>query len=488
MKKVLAFDLGASSGRAILGMLCGGRITAEEVHRFENRPSEINGHMYWNILGLFESVKDGIRLCIQNGHTDIESIGIDTWGVDYGLLDADGELTGCVYHYRDPRTDGIEDYLEKTVGLEKLFMSSGIQNIWFNTSYQLAAAARDKRGAFDNARRLLLIPDLLGYFLTGACKNEYTAAVTTQLYDLRGSHWNSELMASLGIPSRLFGDIIYPGQQLGQLKPELAKELSAGPVPVLAVACHDTASAVCAIPALEEDFVFISCGTWSLFGTELPAPIISSEVYRAGFSNEGSATGKIKFLKNIMGLWIVQECRRCWRQYGEDISFAALEHLARESAPFKSWIDVEDSAFKNPDDMPAAIKDYCRRTGQYVPETKGEIIRCVVESLALKYRSSIDELTRITGKEYKTVHIVGGGVKNRLLCQFTANATGRPVVAGPVEGTAFGNIAVQLMANGGIASIAQARSIIRDSIELDEYAPLQTDEWERAYRRYLEII
>lgn len=484
--KVLAFDLGASSGRGIILSHEKGKFQYEEFYRFRNEPVTLYGHMYWDFPRICHEIKNGLICCAQNGHKDIAAIGIDTWGVDYGLLDKDGDLLGMVYHYRDGRTKGIGAEIEKRIGVKNIFMRSGIQSIWFNTSYQLCAMKKSKPEVLALAKKFLMIPDLITYYLTGVMKNEYTAAVTTQLYNVAEGKYDDRILDSLGLPPEIFGETVNPGETIGILKDGTAAEcgLPLG-IPVIAAACHDTASAVTAVPCPEEDFVFISCGTWSLLGTELDSPIVNDKAYEWGFSNEGMPEKKIKLLRNIMGLWIIQECRNYRLKRGEKLSFDDMERAASESAPFRSFIDVEDDRFANPENMENEIKAYCRETGQPVPESLGETLRCAYESLAMKYRYSVEKLEQLTGKIFSAIHIIGGGCRDKLLCGFTADASGKNVVAGPAEATALGNGINQFIGLGVIASVAEGREILRRSIVTESYTPRNKESWDKAYSVYL---
>ncbi len=486
--KVLAFDLGASSGRGIILSYEKGKFQYEEFYRFRNEPVTLYGHMYWDFPRICHEIKNGLICCAQNGHKDIAAIGIDTWGVDYGLLDKDGDLLGMVYHYRDGRTKGIGAEIEKRIGVKNIFMRSGIQSIWFNTSYQLCAMKKSKPEVLALAKKFLMIPDLITYYLTGVMKNEYTAAVTTQLYNVAEGKYDDRILGSLGLPPEIFGETVNPGETIGILKDGTAAEcgLPLG-IPVIAAACHDTASAVTAVPCPEEDFVFISCGTWSLLGTELDSPIVNDKAYEWGFSNEGMPEKKIKLLRNIMGLWIIQECRNYRLKRGEKLSFDDMERAASESAPFRSFIDVEDDRFANPENMENEIKAYCRETGQPVPESLGETLRCAYESLAMKYRYSVEKLEQLTGKIFSAIHIIGGGCRDKLLCGFTADASGKNVVAGPAEATALGNGINQFIGLGVIASVAEGREILRRSIGTESYTPQNKESWDKAYSVYLKV-
>lgn len=485
--KTLAFDFGASSGRAMLGEFDGRAISLGELHRFSNDPVLAGGRLYWDILRLFHEVKAGLFAAAAGG--EISSIGVDTWGVDFGLLDEGGELLGNPVHYRDARTEGYLEKAEELFGREYIFSETGIQFLWFNTIYQLMAIKEQNPSRLEAAKTLLFIPDLFNYFLTGVKATEYTAATTSQLYNPVKSDWSLGLIDKIGLPREMFLPARAPGQILAPLSKALRDEVNMGEVPVSLVASHDTGSAVVSAPAKEgEDYLYISCGTWSLLGIETTEPILSERAMELSFTNEGGACGTIRFLKNIMGLWIEQECRNQWIREGERLSFEELEAAARKSGEFTAFIDPDDLTFAAPGDMPKRIREFCARTNQRVPETKGEIVRIIIESLALKYRRTLELLEDIIGKRLDIVHILGGGVQDSLLCQFTANATKRPVIAGPVEATSMGNIGVQLMALGEVSSLAEVRGIISNSFEPKEYPPQDGEAWDAAYERFLKIL
>ncbi len=487
--KFLAFDFGASSGRAMLATFDGEKITLEEKHRFSNDPVEINGSLHWDVLRLFFEIKQGILKCANSGDRDIDCIGIDTWGVDYGLLDENDKLLGNPYHYRDTRTDGMYDEAFKKVSKEEIFESTGIAFNWFNTLFQLLSAKLSNDTALKNAKTLLFMPDLFNFFLTGEKKCEYTIASTSQMFDSKTHKWADNLLDKMGLPKNIFADIVYPGETVGTLKPELAEELGVAEIPVIAVASHDTGSAVASVPVTDtKDFIYISSGTWSLMGVELQEPNISKEVMEHNFTNEGGVNKTIRFLKNIMGLWLIQESRRQWDREGELLSFDELERQANEAEPFASLIDPDYPEFQTPGNMPKRIRKYCERTGQKVPETKGEIVRCIAESLAFKYRKTIEGMEEVNGKKYNVVHIVGGGIKDKMICKFTANATKRVVEAGPVEATSIGNVLVQAMAVGAIKDLTEGRHVVKNSFDITRYEPENSDVWDAAYEKWNEII
>ena len=487
--KFLAFDFGASSGRAMLAKFDGKKIELEEKHRFSNDPVEINGGLYWDALRLFFEIKQGILNCAHSGDGDIDAIGIDTWGVDYGLLDKNDKLLSNPYHYRDTRTDGMYDKAFAVVPKEEIFNETGIAFNWFNTIYQLLASKLEDDSALKEAKTMLFMPDLFNFFLTGKKRTEYTIASTSQMFDSRTYDWAYNLLNKLGIKTDMFADMIYPGEIVGTLKPELAEELGVGEIPVVAVASHDTGSAVASVPVVDEkDFIYISSGTWSLMGVELDAPNVSEDAMKYNFTNEGGVNKTIRFLKNIMGLWLIQECRRQWQREGTLLSFDELEREAREAEPFASLIDPDYPAFQTPGNMPRRIREYCEKTGQKVPQTTGAIIRAIAESLAFRYRSTVEGMEDVTGKKYSVINIVGGGIKDKMICQFTANATNRTVSTGPVEATSIGNIVVQGIAMGAIKDLKEGRQIVRNSFDITEYKPENTEAWDEAYAKWKEII
>ncbi len=490
MIKTLAFDFGASSGRAILGQYDGKRLTLEETHRFPNNPVQIGNSLHWDVLRLFYEIKQGIVQTVHQGHRDIASIGIDTWGVDFGLLDAQGNLLGNPYHYRDSRTDGMLDEACRIAGREEIFGQTGIELIWFNTLYQLMAMSRQGSAILEKADKLLMMPDLFNYFLTGVTASEYTNSTTSQMYNVSEGKWAVDLMKKLGVPTDLYLDVVKPGTKIGTLLPEISKELGVPAIPVVSVASHDTASAAVSVPVTEgEDYAFISCGTWSIMGAEIDKPLINERTRRLNFTNEGGTGDKVLLMKNIMGLWLIQECKRQWEiDDGVAVSFNDLEQAAREAAPFECFIDPDDMSFAAPNNMPDKVAAFCKKTGQKVPQTKGEIIRCIAQSLALKYRYTVESLEEIQGKKINRIHMVGGGIKDKLICSFTANATKREVVTGPVEATAIGNNLVQLMALGELKNLAEARQLVRDSFDTTTYTADHPLDWDGAYeifRKYL---
>lgn len=487
INKVLAFDFGASSGRAMLFIYDGEKLCAEEMHRFSNDPVLAGGSFYWDVLRLFHEIKTGILKTIHAGHSDILSIGIDTWGVDFGLFDENGRLLGNPYHYRDSRTDGMIEQADRELGKRYIFERTGLQFNFFNSLFQLMAMREDS--ILPLAEHLLFMPDIFNYFLTGEMKNEYTEASTSQLLDARSKTWDKELIKRAGLPEKLFGELIQPGTVVGYLTDELCEELGCPKIPVIAVGSHDTASAVASVPVTEHySYAYISSGTWALMGSELDRPEISDASYQYDFTNEGGVCGRICFQKNIMGLWIVQECRRQWEREGKRFTFNDLEQAARSAAPHRSFIDPDDHCFVSPGNMPERIRNFCKKSGQPVPRTEGEVIRCAVESLALKCRMVTEAIEDILGKTLEVIHMLGGGIKDTMLCEFVACATGKRVIAGPVEATGTGNALLQFMGLGKISDLTAARSVVKQSFPVKHYEPADAEAWEKAYDNYKKLI
>ena len=467
---VAAVDLGASSGRVMLGRVEPDRLNLVEVNRFPNVPVRIAGTLHWDILALYRGILDGLRVAGREaGH--LTSIGIDSWAVDYGLVDAGGALLGNPVHYRDERTDGAMEKVLARVPAEEVYQVTGLQFLPFNTLYQLAASARSPQLAA--ARSLLLVPDLLSYWLTGVAGTEVTNASTTQLLDVRSRTWSDRLLAAAGVSADLFPPMRQPGDGAGELLPDVLDETGlAGPVPVTAVGSHDTASAVVGVPAAGEQFAYVSCGTWSLVGVELDTPVLTEESRRANFSNEGGVDGTIRYLRNAMGLWLLQESIRSWKAAGLPADLAALLHDAAGVPAFSAVVDASDPAFLPPGDMPARIAAACRRTGQTPPQSQAETVRCILDSLALAHRVAVHDAVRLSGRDVNAVHIVGGGARNMLLCQLTADACGRPVIAGPVEAAALGNVLVQARAAGVVpGDLGTLRALLRRTQDLRTYEP-----------------
>lgn len=485
-KRVLAFDFGASSGRAIIGCFDGDKITLEEVHRFSNDPVSVGGTVYWDVLRLFYEIKQGIiKAKIAGG---FDSIGIDTWGVDFGLIDSEGKLMENPVHYRDARTVGLVDEAFKTMPKEKLYGITGIQFMELNTLFQLISLKKYRPWMLERADKMLFMPDLFGYMLTGKMCAEYSIASTSQLIDLDKKTWSKEILDAFGIKDSVFAPLVQPGTVLGELSKEVCEECGVDPVPVISVCGHDTQSAITSVPCEDGDFAFLSSGTWSLFGTELDKPIVNETSMNINITNEGGFDGSTGFLKNIIGLWLIQESRRQWKREGKEYSYADLEKLALAAEPFKCFIDPDAPEFVPHGNIPERVREFCRKTGQYVPETVGEIMRCIYESLAMKYRLTFEKLRECTERDYPVIHVIGGGTKDGLLCQMTANSCDRTVKAGPIEATVMGNVAVQLMSDGSVKNIGQARKIVADSSELKTFEPKDTDKWAGAYEDFLKVV
>lgn len=484
-KRVLAIDFGASSGRAIVGSFDGEKITLNEVHRFSNDPVKVGDTVYWDVLRLFHEIKQGVIMAKQLGSFD--SIGIDTWGVDFGLLDKYGCLLENPVHYRDERTKGLIEECAKTVPNDEFYGTTGIQFMELNTVYQLYALKKYRPHILERAAHLLFMPDLFGYMLTGKMTTEYSIATTSQMVDIKTKNWALTTLERLGIPTRLLCDIVPSGTPLGEIREDIAEECGVAGAKVISVCGHDTQSAITAVPCTEGDFAFLSSGTWSLFGTELAEPIVNQKSLEMNVTNEGGYGQRVGFLKNIIGLWLIQESRRHWNRNGESYSYADLERLALEAEPFKCFIDPDAPEFVPHGDIPARVREFCRKTNQPVPESTGEVMRCIYESLAMKYRLTLEKLEDCTGKRYPAIHVIGGGVKDTLLCKMTASACNRKVIAGPIEATVLGNIAVQLISSGAIADIDEARKIIRNSENTAEYLPSSPDAWSNAYERFKTI-
>ncbi len=469
MSNYLAADLGAESGRVILGSLAGRRLEIEEIRRFPNQPVELPCGLYWDAFRLFHEIVEGLTIAGRERHVKPAGIGVDTWGVDFGLLGADGGLIDCPRHYRDPRTNGIPDRLFETVPRAEVFARTGIQIMSINSLYQLYATRLANPAALDNSKRLLFMPDLLDYWLTGVERNEVTISSTSQFYAAKTRRFDTEMLERLGIPSRILAELIEPGCTLGPLLPRLAEATGLGAVPVHAVGSHDTASAVAAVPARGDGWCYISSGTWSLMGVESAAPVIDEQSYKLNFTNEAGVGGCTRLLKNIAGLWLLQECRRAWAAEGERFGYEELMHMAEAAGPARTIVDPDD--FLQPGDMPARIAAWCGQHSLEAPRTKGEFCRTILESLAHRYCEVLHGLEGLTGSRIHTIHIVGGGSRNSLLNQLVADATGRKVVAGPIEATAAGNLLVQAIGSGEVSGIDEAREIVRQSFPITEFRP-----------------
>ena len=483
----------------MLGAFDGRTIQLKEVHRFANKPVRIGAHFHWNVLSLWDEIVTGIRKAAQED--PISSMGIDTWGVDFGLLNANGELIANPYHYRDNHTDGMMDEAFKVLSRKAIYGHTGLQFLQFNSLYQLYAMQRANAAALAQARTLLMIPDLFHYWLTGTKACEFTNATTTQFFNPHTNTWAREVLSALNIPDHFLAEVVPPGSTLGSLSAHTLRNLGVlglESVKVIAPATHDTGSAVAAVPATNNSYAYISSGTWSLMGIESKTPIITDQSLEFNITNEGGVgggvggvgdgVGSFRVLKNIMGLWLVQECRRKWITSPSELPYGELMQLAQQAMPLRSFVNPDAHDFLHPDDMPQAIANFCRATHQPVPVDRGAVLRCALESLALKYRYTLEQLEQLTGKRIEVIHILGGGSQNTLLCQLAANACGRLVLAGPVEATALGNVMVQLLAQGTFASLDEARAVERASFPLVTYEPKDESAWDEAYERFLMLV
>jgi rhamnulokinase len=484
----LAVDMGASGVRAVVGRLHSGRFELRELHRFENGPAELLGHLHWDVLGLWRGLKAGMERFAGEVGGELAGIGVDTWGVDFALLDERGRILGNPYHYRDARTDGAPEELFRSLPEDRVYGRTGIQVMQINTLFQLFSMKRESDPQLEAAHTLLMMPDLFSYLLSGAKVGEYTIASTSQMLDARRREWASGFLSELGLPTRLLPELVRPGTIIGTLRPELAQATGVGPVPVIATAAHDTASAVAAIPELSQESAYISSGTWSLVGVEVAEPVLSEEARQLNFTNEGGVAGTIRLLKNVAGLWLLQECRRQWRREGNELSWNEILQSAAAAPPFRSIVDPDSSEFLNPGDMPVAIRSFCRRTGQPEPESVGELARCCLESLALRYRWVIGALESLTGRRLTTIRVVGGGSRNDTLNRFTADACNLPVVVGPVEATAYGNVMVQALATGELPDLASGRRAIGDSVERRCFEPQAPSAWDEPFERFQALL
>jgi rhamnulokinase len=484
--KLLAIDLGAESGRGVLGSFNGDRLALDVVHRFPNGPVQTLDTLHWDVLRLHAEILNSLRAGAGRG--GVESVGVDTWGVDFALLGRGGTLLGNPRHYRDPHTEGAMEAAFQRVPKAEIYRRTGLQFMRINSLYQLLALQRDRSPLLDVAESILFMPDLFHYFLTGTQANEYTDASTSQLLDPHTRTWATDLIDKFGLPAGMFGTVVQPGTVLGPLRPSVASDTGLAAVPVVAPATHDTGSAVAAVPARGESWAFISSGTWSLLGAELPQPLVTDDTLAANFTNEGGVAGTTRLLKNIMGLWLVQECRRCWEKGGKSYTYDELVKLAEAAPPFVSLVDPDDAAFLLPPSMPAAVAEFCRKCDQPVPAEPGAVVRCCLESLALKYRWVLEKLEGLIGRRLDVIHVVGGGSQNALLCQWTADACGRPVLAGPVEATALGNVLVQLLGLGLLGSLADGREVVRRSVAVTVYEPRDAARWDEQAGRFANLV
>lgn len=489
-KTVLAFDIGASSGRAILSTIEDGKMVLQEVHRFPNDPVCVNGTLYWDILRIFHEIKQGIKKAVnevRNGH--IDSMGIDTWGVDFGFINKEGKLSDNPVHYRDERTNGAIEEIEKSISREELYRKTGIQFMFSNSLYQIVGLKRQNTNAFINAEKFLMIPDLIINFLTGSTACDVTAASTTQMYNPENGIWCEDVLERLKIPTYFLPELVQPGTYRGKIKSEICMEMNIPHIPVYTVAEHDTASALVAVPYRKnEKAACISCGTASIIGVECAKPFLSGKSFEYNFTNEAGYSGTVRLMKNILGMWLINESRRWWEKADRLYSFEELSSLANAAEPFKCIVNPDDDSFVAPGNLPERIADFCEKTGQPRPETVGETVRCIYESLALKHAIRLNMLSEITGTDYDTVHIVGGGSKNTLFCSMLASACGCKVVAGPGEATAIGNCTVQFISLGEIKDLAEARTLIVNSCDINVYDPVDTEIWKNVYSKYYDIL
>jgi rhamnulokinase len=489
----LAIDIGASSGRHVAGLFDGQRLSLDELYRFENHPVAAAGTLYWDLLSQWQQILSGLRVAHSKHGGRVASIGVDTWGVDYALLGRKDELLGNPVCYRDARTNDMMDRAFSIVPREQIFAHTGLQFMQINTLYQFLAMQAQNSPLLEIAESFLMMPDVFHWLLSGVKSVEVTNATTTQFFDPVKGRWASELLERFNLPTRFLGDVVQPGTKLGLLTRAVESETGLKGVPVVAPGTHDTASAVMAVPAASKpgarpDWCYISSGTWSLMGVEVPQPVINEKCLSLNFTNEGGIGGTTRLLKNICGLWLVQECRRNWNESGKSYSWDHLTAAATAAKPLTSFINPDDPGFLAPKDMPAAIREFCRRTNQTVPADEGAVIRCVLESIAMQYRRVLGWLEELIGGRVETIHIVGGGANNRQLCQMAADACNRRVLAGPTEATAIGNLMIQAVAAGEVGGIAQAREVIRQSFSVEEYQPVNPTQWNDRYSNYLAVV
>jgi len=479
----LAFDIGAASGRALVGELKNNQIRVREIYRFKNRMVSKGSHLVWDVYDLFDEIKKGLMICEEENTKPISSMGLDTWGVDFGLFDQKGNLISLPFAYRDPRNKKAMEQFLKKISPQKIYELTGIQFLQFNSIFQLYALKTQNPEIMDKTRDLLFMPDIFNYFLTGKIATEFSYATTSQLFNPQKDNWDEQLFKGLEVPVSIMQKVTTGGKNLGLIKKPVAEEIGIKPHSVVLTAAHDTASAVSAVPAQGNDWAFISSGTWSIIGVELDSPLITEESYKLNFTNEGGMGHRFRLSKNITGLWLLQECRNKWNKK-RDLSYEVLMEKADSAKPFRSLVNPDHSLFLKPPDMTKALVRFCRKSGQPRPTDTGEFVRCILESLALKYRYVFDELCFLSPHPVRKVHIIGGGSRNHILCQFTANALGVPVITGPAEATAVGNIMIQALAKNQVSTIEDMRSVISNSFDLRVYMPERSDEWEKNYERF----
>lgn len=488
MKKnaYLAFDFGAESGRAILGSIENNRLHLEEIHRFANGMLNLFGRFHWNIYRLYEEILTSLNLCAEKG-ISLKSIAFDTWGVDFALLAPDGSVLGLPFAYRDSHTKQSMPQVFETISPEEIYRLTGIAFMQFNSLYQLQALKRDNSPFLQSAKDLLFMPDLFNYMLTGVKKTEFTFATTSQLFNPHTQSWESALFEAIGVSPALMQEVVPPASPIGKLRSDVCKKTGINQTTVTAVASHDTNSAIAAAPAQGENWAYISSGTWSLMGIENKSPIINEQVRKMNFTNEGGIGNSFDFLKNIMGLWLLQQTRKAWSKE-KKYDYAELVEISRRAKPFACFVDPDEESFLNPPDMPQAIVEYCRKTGQQPPTEHSAFVRCIFDSLALKYRYVLDQIREAASRQIDKIHVIGGGAQNRLLNQFTANATGVPVVAGPFEATAIGNIMVQALSTGNVSGLSHMRQVVLNSFETETFRPTDRAKWEQAYENFRKLI
>ncbi len=482
-KQYIAVDLGAESGRVMLGTISDAELKLEEIHRFGNGPIEQAGSLRWDFNKLFSNIKDGIAKAVKAADRQVCGIGVDSWGVDFGLIDENGELIENPYHYRDSRTNGMMDKAFELMGKRQVYDNTGIQFMQLNTVYQLLSLSLSRPEVLKKTDKMIFMADLVSYHLCGQAFAEYSLASTSQLMDMKTGRWSKEIFDQLSLPMELMPKVVAPGTVVGKLNDELAKQVGCKPIDIIAIGSHDTAIAVAAVPVSEKNWAYLSSGTWSLMGLEIRHAVINDETYKYQFTNEGGVANTILLLKNIMGLWIVQECKRQWKSDGDDLSYLQITNMAQEAEPFKAFINSNDNAFFAPGSMPERINMYLADNDQSTIDDEGQIVRVILESLALNYRWVIEKLEEINGSSVDVLHIVGGGIQNELLCQFAANATGKKVVTGPIEATASGNIIMQAIAKGQFGSLAEAREVVANSFELKSYSPQDVQIWDEQYKK-----
>jgi sugar (pentulose or hexulose) kinase len=484
-KKVfLSIDLGAGSGRIIAAKTDFTHLYLEEVHRFNNPGTDLPGGSYWNIIGLFRDIQEGLRKAVATYGNRICSIGIDTWGCDFALLDGSGRMLGMPHQYRDPRFEGMAEKMHALMPEQEIYQQTGVRTNFYNSSLHLLAEKLRQSPSLMHAERLLFIPDLLAYWLTGVMANERTLASTSQLFDPATDDWAWPVIDALGLPRKIFGNIVAPGTILGPIRTEIADYIGMENIPVIASASHDTASAVAGIPMSQGDNLWLSSGTWSIMGLETPVPITTQAAFDAGFCNELGHSGTVRFLKNISGLWLIQECKRQWAIDGDDLDYAALAELAIEAPAFTAFIDPDHSSFSTAGEMPDKIQEFCRASGQDIPNVKGKILRVATDSIAMKYRVTYEKIKALTGHSFARLHVGGGGIQNAHLAQATANALGIEIIAGPIEATSCGNVAIQMIATGHLPDMASARELIKKSFDFKTYLPQDQENWNAAYETF----